>query len=145
MRAPVWLTRCREPLGTGARLMLGVVMLWAGASDLAGSVRAVHAYQLLPYEASTVVGSALPWVEIAVGALLVMGLATRLAAVAGGALLAAFTAGIATAWARGLSIDCGCFGGGGQLAAVSLHRDRERVGDFRVSGATRVVRHKRVR
>jgi hypothetical protein len=23
--------------------------------------------------------------------------------------------GIASAWARGLSIDCGCFGGGGQL------------------------------
>jgi hypothetical protein len=26
-----------------------------------------------------------------------------------------FTIGIAQAWARGLSIDCGCFGGGGQV------------------------------
>ena len=28
-------------------------------------------------------------------------------------LLVAFIVGIASAWARGLSIDCGCFGGGG--------------------------------
>jgi len=27
-----------------------------------------------------------------------------------------FVAAIAQAWARGLSIDCGCFGGGGQVA-----------------------------
>jgi hypothetical protein len=33
------------------------------------------------------------------------------------ALLAVFVAGISSAWARGLSIDCGCFGGGGQLDA----------------------------
>jgi hypothetical protein len=28
----------------------------------------------------------------------------------------AFMIGISQAWARGLSIDCGCFGGGGQVA-----------------------------
>jgi hypothetical protein len=27
----------------------------------------------------------------------------------------AFMIGISQAWARGLSIDCGCFGGGGQV------------------------------
>ena len=27
----------------------------------------------------------------------------------------AFVIGIASAWARGISIDCGCFGGGGQV------------------------------
>ena len=37
-------------------------------------------------------------------------------------LLAAFTAGVASAWIRGLSIDCGCFGGGGQLAAGQAPR-----------------------
>jgi len=29
----------------------------------------------------------------------------------------AFVVGIASAWARGLRIDCGCFGSGGELAA----------------------------
>ena len=28
-----------------------------------------------------------------------------------------FIAAVSSAWARGLSIDCGCFGGGGQVAA----------------------------
>ena len=28
-----------------------------------------------------------------------------------------FIAAISQAWARGLTIDCGCFGGGGQVAA----------------------------
>jgi hypothetical protein len=31
-------------------------------------------------------------------------------------LMLAFVIGISQAWARGLSIDCGCFGGGGQVA-----------------------------
>ena len=29
--------------------------------------------------------------------------------------MAVFVIGISQAWARGLSIDCGCFGGGGQV------------------------------
>ena len=29
----------------------------------------------------------------------------------------AFIIGISSAWARGLTIDCGCFGGGGTVAA----------------------------
>ena len=30
-------------------------------------------------------------------------------------LFVAFIIGISSAWARGLSIDCGCFGGGGEI------------------------------
>ena len=43
--------------------------------------------------------------------------ATRISAGVSAALLVIFIAGIASAWARGLAIDCGCFGTGGQLAA----------------------------
>jgi hypothetical protein len=32
-------------------------------------------------------------------------------------LLVVFLVGIVSAWARGLQIDCGCFGGGGQVDA----------------------------
>jgi uncharacterized membrane protein YphA (DoxX/SURF4 family) len=107
-------------VGLAARLLLAGVWLVAGATkvgDLAASVRAVHAYDLLPYEVSRVVGAALPFVEIAVGMLLLVGFATRIAAAVSAALLAVFVGGIASAWARGLRIDCGCFGGGGDLAA----------------------------
>lgn len=120
MRLDTTFRRGLDWLGLAARLAIGAVFLWAGGSkigDLPGSVRAVNAYQILPYGVSTVVGSMLPFVEVAVGVLVLVGLATRLAAAVSGVLFAVFVAGIASAWARGLSIDCGCFGGGGELAA----------------------------
>ncbi|WP_328424187.1 MULTISPECIES: MauE/DoxX family redox-associated membrane protein [unclassified Micromonospora] len=117
-RAARWST-IRPWLGTAARLGLAAVWLVAGASkvgDLAASGRAVNAYQVMPYDVATVVGAALPFVELALGVLLLLGLATRLSAVVSAVLLVVFIAGIASAWARGLAIDCGCFGSGGQLA-----------------------------
>lgn len=107
-------------VGTAARLLLAVVWLAAGAAkvgDLAASGRAVHAYQLTPYEVSTAFGAALPFVELALGVLLLVGLGTRTVAAVSAGLLSVFVAGVASAWARGLNIDCGCFGGGGELAA----------------------------
>ena len=38
---------------------------------------------------------------------------TRVSGVLSSLLFLAFIVGIASAWARGLQIDCGCFGGGG--------------------------------
>lgn len=110
----------RSWVGTAARLGLAAVWLVAGGSkvgDLAASGRAVVAYRVLPYEVATVIGAALPFVELALGVLLLVGLATRLAATVATLLLVVFIAGIISAWARGLPIDCGCFGGGGDLAA----------------------------
>lgn len=107
-------------VGTAARFGLAAVWLVAGGSkvgDLAASGRAVNAYRLLPYDAATVVGAALPFVELALGVLLLLGLATRLTAGVSVALLLVFVAGIVSAWSRGLAIDCGCFGGGGDLGA----------------------------
>jgi uncharacterized membrane protein YphA (DoxX/SURF4 family) len=110
----------RPWLGTAVRIGLAAVWLVAGGSkitDLAASGRAVNAYRVMPYDVAKVVGAALPFMEIALGLLLLAGLATRLAASVSVGLLVVFVAGIVSAWARGLSIDCGCFGGGGELAA----------------------------
>ncbi len=112
--------RHRDLVGTFARLVLGAVLVVAGALKVfqpAVSARAVRAYQLLPYDLAGVIGYALPIVEVLVGVLLVIGLFTRVSAVVGGLLMLAFVIGIGSAWARGLSIDCGCFGGGGTIAA----------------------------
>ncbi len=105
-----------EILGLLARLVVGGVWVIAGAlklPDPAGSVRAVRAYELLPEAVVPLVGYALPVVEIVVGLMLIAGLLTRVAAIFSALLLLAFIIGIAAAWARGLRIDCGCFGGGG--------------------------------
>ena len=47
--------------------------------------------------------------------LLLAGIAHAAVAVASAGLLLVFIAGVTQAWARGLSIDCGCFGGGGAV------------------------------
>lgn len=112
----------REWLGTLARLVVGGVWVVAGAlklPDPAASVRAVRAYQILPESIVPTVGHALPIVEVITGACLVLGLLTRASAAVSALLFVAFIIGIASAWARGLQIDCGCFGGGGVQAGAS--------------------------
>ena len=107
-------------ISTAARLGLAAVWLVAGGlkvGDLAASGRAVNAYEIFPYEVAKVIGAAQPFLEIALGLLLLAGLAVRLTAGISAALLVVFIAGIVSAWARGLQIDCGCFSTGGQLAA----------------------------
>ena len=102
------------------RVALAGVWLYAGASkltDLPGSIRAVNAYELFPTAVGEVIGAALPFMEVGLGLLLLAGAGTRVAAAVSTVLLIAFIVGIASAWARGLRIDCGCFGGGGALAA----------------------------
>ncbi len=99
-----------------ARLLLGGVFGVAGSlkiDDPAASVRAVRAYDLLPDWLAVAVGRGLPAVELALALALLLGVALRLSAGIAAGLLTVFTMGIATAWARGLQIDCGCFGGGG--------------------------------
>jgi protein-disulfide isomerase/uncharacterized membrane protein YphA (DoxX/SURF4 family) len=102
------------------RLLLAGTWLWAGIEkigDPAAGVRAVRAYLVLPEWLAKAVGYGLPYLELALAALLLLGLATRLAAVVSAALLVVFLAGMVSAAARGLRIDCGCFGGGGELGA----------------------------
>jgi uncharacterized membrane protein YphA (DoxX/SURF4 family) len=111
--------RARDVLGLAARLVVGGVFLVAGGLKVghpAVSARAVQAYQILPFDLAAYVGYALPVLEILLGILLVLGLFTRPVAVVAGLLLVVFMAGIASVWARGLSIDCGCFGQGGTVA-----------------------------
>jgi len=105
--------------GLIARLTLGGVLLAAGWLKVftpAKSQMAVRAYEVLPISVANFFGIALPWFEVGLGVLLILGIAVRLSAAFGGALMVLFIAAISQAWARGLSIDCGCFGGGGTVA-----------------------------
>ncbi|WP_127480185.1 MauE/DoxX family redox-associated membrane protein [Nocardioides pantholopis] len=106
----------REWLGLLARVVVGGVWIAAGAAkvtDPAASVQAVRAYDLLPDAVVPTVGHLLPVLEVVVGATLVLGVLVRASAVLSALLFVAFIIGIASAWSRGLQIDCGCFGGGG--------------------------------
>jgi uncharacterized membrane protein YphA (DoxX/SURF4 family) len=115
------MTRWRPWLATLARLVLAVTWAWAGVAKVAdpdAAVRAVRAYRLLPEAAVRPLAWGLPFLELALAALLLAGLATRFAALGSAGLLAVFMAAMGSAWARGLRIDCGCFGGGGASPGV---------------------------
>ena len=122
----------RQWIGVAARLIVGVVDVAAGVAkfpDPAGNVRQVRAFQILPEAVVPAVGHALPTVEILLGALLVLGLLIRSVAVLATLFFIAFIIGIASAWARGLEINCGCFGSHGVPAdphrqyAIDIARD----------------------
>jgi uncharacterized membrane protein YphA (DoxX/SURF4 family) len=109
-------------LATILRLGLAVVFAWAAIPKIANpdaAVISVRAYQLLPEPAVHAVAWGLPFVELALAALLLAGIGTRMAATAAGLLLAVYVVAIASAWARGLRIDCGCFSRGGYDPSAS--------------------------
>ena len=102
--------------GLVARLVVGAVWIVAGGlkiTHLSDSIHAVQAYRILPSSLAEWVGSGLPAVELVVGLALVAGVLTRGAGIVSALLLVVFIVGISSVWARGIEIDCGCFGGGG--------------------------------
>lgn len=111
-----------------SRLLLGGVLLVAGglkAFKPDESAGAVAAYKILPTNIAHLIGYALPWLEIAIGVLLIIGLSIRFAAVVATAVMLIFVVAIISVWARGILIDCGCFGGGGAVdpsKAAEVHR-----------------------
>lgn len=101
-----------------SRLILGIVLLVAGGlkiGNLPKSAMAVRAYELLPVSLANFLGYTLPWIEIGLGLLLIVGVTVKISGALGALTMLAFIIAIAQAWARGLSIDCGCFGGGGAI------------------------------
>jgi uncharacterized membrane protein YphA (DoxX/SURF4 family) len=105
-------------IGLVARLILGGVLLVAGYLKVSApdkSQMAVRAYEMLPISVANTLGLVLPFAEVAIGALLILGSLTRIVAALGGFTMVIFIIAISQAWARGLNIDCGCFGGGGAV------------------------------
>jgi len=105
----------KAKVSAGLGLLVGALFVYAGvikAMDPAKFFADVQGYDLIPWRAATVAFAFyLPWLEIICGlAILVRPLRTAALLVLS-ALLLAFTAALALAWARGLDISCGCFGG----------------------------------
>lgn len=111
-KAQPWLTLL-------SRLVLGGILVVAGVLKIPHpdkSAMSVRAYELLPIPIANIFGYSLPWIEVGVGLLLMAGIAVRINALIGTVLMVMFIIAISQAWARGLTIDCGCFGSGGQVA-----------------------------
>ncbi|HEV7933100.1 MAG TPA: MauE/DoxX family redox-associated membrane protein [Actinomadura sp.] len=112
-------SRVRPWITIACRLGLAGVLAfagWAKATEPPALQKlAVSAYDILPDSLVGPVGFGLPILELVLAALLVVGFGTRFAGALAGVLMIIFIAGIISAWSRGLSIDCGCFGNGGTV------------------------------
>ena len=94
------------------RLGLAGIFLYAGALhawDAPQFVRAIQHYDLLPPDATMLLGVYLPWVEILAGLALLLRRLPLGALAAMGGMLVVFLGALISAWARGLDISCGCF------------------------------------
>ena len=109
------------------RLVLGAVFIYAAYTKLRQSwllfALSIDSYQMLPEWGVYAVARSLPWLELALGVLLVTGVWLRYLSLAATAILALFFSVMLVQYFRGVGIDCGCFGVGEALSAKTLLRD----------------------
>ncbi|HEX4211126.1 MAG TPA: MauE/DoxX family redox-associated membrane protein [Candidatus Binataceae bacterium] len=97
------------------RLIIGGAFVYAGIikiQDPSELAITVASFQILPNLLISPLALALPPFEIICGTLLIIGIGRRPAALGVAVLLVILLIAIAAALARGLTIDCGCFGSG---------------------------------
>jgi putative oxidoreductase len=133
MAAPAAHATARALLVMG-RVALAAVFLFAAYSKLfqptphiatnaAFFALQVDSYRLLPTWAVPLVARTLPWLELGLGVLLLVGYPLRSVTVVTSALLLSFFSLMVRTYAMGLEINCGCFGPGETLGAKTLVRD----------------------
>lgn len=118
------------------RIALGIIFVYAAWSKLfeldglAIRMRpwelfamSIDSYQVLPLKWVELVARTLPWFEIAIGIFLVAGVFLRSASVATALLLGVFFTLMVRAYAKGMQINCGCFGTGDPISWKTLLRD----------------------
>jgi uncharacterized membrane protein YphA (DoxX/SURF4 family) len=95
------------------RLIIGGLFIYAGVIKIAdplGFARDIQNYRILPPAACLFIALALPWFEALSGAFLIVGIFKRTSAWLLSFLLAGFIVLVIITMARGLDVDCGCFG-----------------------------------
>ena len=84
---------------------------------------AIDSYKMLPISAVQLMAQILPWFELALGALLIAGVAVRWIGLITSGLLLVFIGAMTRAKILGLEINCGCFGNNEKLGTATLIRD----------------------
>jgi uncharacterized membrane protein YphA (DoxX/SURF4 family) len=111
----------------GLRIALGAILVYSAWSKLKDSwalfAMAVDSYQVLPLWGVRLVARTLPWVELLIGVLLIVGRWMRVATVACSILLLVFFGLMVRAHLKGMEINCGCFGPGEAISWRTLLRD----------------------
>jgi uncharacterized membrane protein YphA (DoxX/SURF4 family) len=92
----------------------GVIKIWdfhQGAWATPGFYEDIANYHIIESSDAVMISAVyLPWLELVLGAALLLGRAIAGAAAIAVGLMLVFIAALASAWSRGLDISCGCFG-----------------------------------
>ena len=97
------------------RILLGGIFVFAGITKIVdpdGFSEAIENYRLLPLMFINSLAIYLPYLEVIVGLILILGPRRKGAVLLLNLMMLGFTFGIIYAMIRGLDIDCGCFGTG---------------------------------
>jgi uncharacterized membrane protein YphA (DoxX/SURF4 family) len=126
------------------RIALGAIFVYSAWSKLKDSwalfAMAVDSYQVLPLWGVQLVARTLPWVELLIGVLLIVGRWMRVATVGCSVLLLVFFGLMVRAHLKGMEINCGCFGPGEVISWRTLLRDGAMVAGSLVLTAMTVTR-----
>lgn len=101
-----------KPAAFWARLLLGVIFIAASIDKIwhpGAFAEAVYNYQILPDAAINLTAIVLPWLELVLGALLMLGTWLPGAVLLANVLLVSFFGALLFNIARGLDVHCGCF------------------------------------
>ena len=117
----------RKALLVAGRLVLAAVFLWAAYTKLRDPwmvfAMEIDAMQVLPGGMVEPVARTVPWFELLLGVLLVIGIQMRYVGAAATALLVGFFGMLVFLYLKGFQGDCGCFGPGERLGPKILARD----------------------
>jgi uncharacterized membrane protein YphA (DoxX/SURF4 family) len=120
------------------RLVLGGIFIYAGYSKiflpiihphppvgvaLSFFAMQVDSYQLLPPWGVNFVAHTLPFAEVVLGLLLLIGWRLRIWAVIVTLIMVGFFAAVVRSYALGLQINCGCFANPEPLTIITVFRD----------------------
>jgi uncharacterized membrane protein YphA (DoxX/SURF4 family) len=131
----------RTPVGTSAakifmlvsRLLLGAIFVYAAYVKLREPWQLfamnINSYNALPLSMAEFAARAIPWLEMALGLALISGIWLRVSGTIASIVLLTFVGLMARAYAKGMHIDCGCFGPGEQISWKTLLRDGSMAAD----------------
>lgn len=108
------------------RLFLGGIFIYAGIAKVGNPLQfaaAVEGYQLISTDLVIRVVKILPWLEIILGAVLLLGFKIRYTAGLAGTIMVFFIGVMLLTYLRGLEVDCGCFGTGEKISLFTLVRE----------------------
>ena len=110
------------------RLVLGALFIYSAVlkiDDAEYFAKSLYNYRILPVETLNLFALIIPWLELVIGLLLILGIFVKESALLGSVLMTIFIAAIVSAVARNLDIDCGCFGtkDGTQVGLLKIIED----------------------